>query len=148
MSMPEDLAAIDRYMKETPGKTASAIRIKDDWTVWYDGIGWWGSYSQENYDHARNLRNQFNLANATTSEDLEMAQRVMQTGLTTEELAGGTRRTLSTGMYDEPLISSSTKLVVVAIGAFSAVIYIGAKLLELETLGPKLATKWLGKVSS
>lgn len=141
--MPEDLAAIDRYMKGTLTKTGAAVKIRDEWTEWYDGIGWWGSYSQENYDHARNLRNQFNLANATTAAERDQAQYVIETGMTTEEMAGGTRRNLSTGMYAEPLVSSETKFVLIA-GAVAASVTGGILLLgKLEMMGPKLLARLL-----
>ncbi len=141
--MPEDLAAIDRYMKGTLTKTGAAVKLRDEWTEWYDGIGWWGSYSQENYDHARNLRNQFDLANATTQAELEQVQRVIRTGMTTEEMAGGTSRNLSTGMYAEPLVSSETKFVLIA-GAVAASVTGGILLLgKLEMMGPKLLARLL-----
>ena len=123
MSMPEDLAAIDVYIKTQTAKTKAAIAVRDEWTTWYDGVGWWGSYSQENYDHARNLRNDFNLANATTREETAAVKDQMQNGLTTEELEGKTRRTLSDGTYAEPLLSESTRatltvaLIAAAVGA-------------------------------
>lgn len=148
MSMPEDLAAIDRYMKNTPVLTAAARAVKDEWVVWYDGIGWWGSYSQANYDHARNVRNRFNLANAVTAEDRAWVDYVMRTGLTTEEMAGGTRRTLSTGMYDEPpkpILSDTTRVALIAGGVATAVGVILITIGKLETLGPRLALKMLGK---
>jgi hypothetical protein len=71
---------------------------------------------------------EFNLANAVTPEQVAQVLLVMQTGLTTEELNGGTRRTLSSGMYDEPLISESTKttLGIAAVLAAVGIIAYGA----------------------
>jgi len=107
MGYSEDLAAIDRYIKSAPLNTSEARKLRDEWTRFYDGLGW--SPSLEEYDAARNLRNRFNLANAITAADKAHVEVVMKSGMTTEEMAGGTDRRLLSGMYDEPLFSSSTR---------------------------------------
>ncbi len=135
MSMPQDLAAIDVYIKTQPIKTKAATKVRDEWTVWYDGVGWWGSYSQENYDHARNLKHNFDLANAVNAEETAAVRDQMQNGLTTEELEGGTRRTLSDGTYAEPLLSESTRMTLGLIGVAAAVggaLWLGKSLLESQ----------------
>lgn len=110
MSKFDDLEAIDRYITSQPVNTAAAARIKDEWIGWHDNVSTWLGVSQEDYDHARNLRNQFNLANAITPEAQTAARNTIKTGMTTEEMAGGTDRRLSNGMYGEPLFSAQTRL--------------------------------------
>ncbi len=102
MSQGEDMAAINRYMTSQDMKTKKAETIHDEWVRWWDGLGWWEkNFDLATYDKARNLRNTFNLANATNAAETAAVKRVMQTGITTEEMAGGTKRTLASGMYSE-----------------------------------------------
>lgn len=117
----DNVEAIDRYIKNAPLNTKAAGAIRDEWTRFFDEFSW--SYAtQEQYDRARNLRNRFNLANAVTQSDKEQVLHVMQTGLTTEELAGGTSRRLIDGSYIEPLLTAETKAKLV----FGGVIIAGA----------------------
>jgi hypothetical protein len=130
MSRADDMEAIDRYIKGTPLKTAAARDVYNEWTIWFDNISLY--YSQGNYDHARNLRNRFNLANAQTTAEQARAKEVMATGMTTEEMAGGTRRTLADGSYAEPLISPSTQFLIGVGLALAAVGFVALKIGELE----------------
>jgi len=115
----ENVEAIDRYIKGATLNTPAATAIRDDWTKFYNEFSW--SYaSQEDYDRARNLRNRFNLANAITKAQKEQVEHVMKTGLTTEELAGGTSRKLSSGMYEERLFSEETRTALI-LGGIAAV---------------------------
>jgi hypothetical protein len=117
MSQSEDMDAVNVYMSTTTIQTPAAAKIHDEWRTWYDDLGWFTrNYESETWDHARNLKNNFNLANATTASDYQAAQEVAQRGLTTEELAGGVRRTLASGQYAEPLISTNTKLGLAVVG--------------------------------
>lgn len=123
MSQSEDMEAVNRYIASAPLKTKEAGRVHDEWRRWYDGLSWLEkSWDSETWDRARNLRNQFNRANAVTAVEKERAENQIRTGLTTEEIAGGVRRTLSTGDYDVPLLSSSTRL---ALGGALALAGIG-----------------------
>lgn len=110
----DDIDAINRYVVYAKVNTKDAGKVKDEWIKWHDSLGWWDrNMSPEVYDKARNLRNKFNLANATSAKEKEEIRNVQQTGLSTEEMQGGTRRILSTGTYetpDEPIIPSSFKL--------------------------------------
>lgn len=111
MSQSEDMDAINRMMAGAPLRTKAAAAVHDEWIKWWDGLSWWEkALDGETYDRARNLRNQFNRANAVTASDRAAVERMQTTGLTNEEIAGGTRRTLSTGDYDVPLLSTSSRL--------------------------------------
>jgi hypothetical protein len=107
MSYDADLKAIDVYIKGSPLYTAEATQIRDEWTVWYKDLGWFTS--EEDYDHARNLRNRFNLANSRTQAEYARAKETVQRGMTSEEMAGGTSHALASGMYEEPLLSEKTR---------------------------------------
>lgn len=111
----DDIDAINRYIaQDTPVKTKEAGKLRDEWIRWHDSLGWWDkNMDQAVYDRARNLRNAFNLANSTSAKEKAQVKEVQQTGLTTEEMQGGVRRTLSSGDYsesDEPWIPTSFKL--------------------------------------
>lgn len=98
----EDMDAIAQYMAATPARTAAAQKTQDDWKVWLDGLSWWNrNYDRPTYDHARNLRNAFDLANATTAAEQTSAQQKIKTGLTTEEMTGGPTRITSDGKFSE-----------------------------------------------
>jgi hypothetical protein len=98
----EDMDAIAQYMAGTSARTAAATKAQDAWKVWYDGVSWWNkNYDRPTYDHARNLRNAFDLANATTAAEQTQVQQVIKTGLTTEEMTGGPTRITSGGTFSE-----------------------------------------------
>ncbi len=111
----EDMEAIDWYFYETEAKTAAARNLKDDWIVWYDGLSWYDkSYDEDVYDEARERRDAFNKANATSAAELEQVEFVQEHGMTTEEMEGGTSRKTSEGTYGakEPLLSTKTKIII------------------------------------
>ncbi len=111
MSQIADMEAVNRYIAGAPLKTKAAGAAHDEWVKWFDGLSYLEkALDSETWDRARNLRNKFNEANAVTAAEKEQAARVRTTGLTTEEIAGGTRRALSTGDYDVPLLSTSTRM--------------------------------------
>lgn len=121
-----NLDAISRYMSDTPVKTQAASRAKDAWVIWYDGLDFidknWPS--QQVYDMARNLRNAFNKANATTPKELAAVVQTQQTGLSSEQLQGQSDRRLATGDYieaPEPFVPLRIKIV-----AFLTLLGIGA----------------------
>jgi hypothetical protein len=135
MSQSEDMDAINRYMMRMDLMTGQAAQHRDAWVVWYDNLSWW-ERTQDGaiYDEARNRRNEFNLANAVTPEEKAGVLHVMQTGMTTEEMAGGTRRTLSSGMYSLPettiegktdLLTFRGKVALALLGVASASLYAG-----------------------
>lgn len=122
----EDIEAINRYIVYTEARTKDALKIRDEWIRWHDGLGWWKKNMEQSvYDEARNIRNRFNLANATSKAEKEHVQHVQQTGLSTEEAQGDTRRVLSSGMYetpDQPLIPTAFKI---GVGATLVVAVLG-----------------------
>lgn len=98
----DDIDAIAQYMAGTPYRTEEARKIQDKWKVWLDGVSWWNkNYDRPTYDRARNLRNAFNLANATTAAQQAAAQQVIKTGMTTETMTGGASRITSGGTFSE-----------------------------------------------
>lgn len=114
-----NIKAINTYIMTTPLATSAAGNVRNEWLKWHDGLGWYSREypSVEIYDQARNLRNKFNLANAKTAEEKEQVKRVMQTGLTSEELRGETKRTTAEGGYlapppgeSEPWLPMKTKV--------------------------------------
>jgi len=98
----EDIDTIAKYMSGTPYRTEAARKIQDEWKVWLDGVSWWDkNYDRPTYDHARNLRNSFNKANATTAAEAAAAEHVIKTGMTTETMTGGASRITSGGTFSE-----------------------------------------------
>jgi hypothetical protein len=91
----DDIKAIQRYFADTPAKTPKAVSIKDEFIKWHDGL-WF--YSEADWDKARNYRNEYNLANATTAVEKAAVQTVLKTGQSAEQLQGRVDRRLSTGM--------------------------------------------------
>ena len=117
MSTTEDIEAVNRYMMTTEAVTEKAVELKDEWVRWYNDLSWYALNvgNQSTYDEARNRRNAFNLANATTPEERAGAKKVARKGLTTEEMQGGVKRTDSQGRFpeeDKPLIPTEYKVVV------------------------------------
>jgi len=98
----EDMDAINRFMMNTPFKTSAAEKLHNDWLRWYDALSWYDrNYSTNTYDAARNRRNAFLAANATTAAEQQAADTVKRTGLTTEEMFGKTKRITSKGEFPE-----------------------------------------------
>jgi hypothetical protein len=98
----DDIDAIAQYMSATPAVTDSARKIQDEWKVWLDGVSWWNkNYDRPTYDHARNLRNLFNLENVTTAAQQANVRQVIKTGMTTETMTGGPSRITSGGTFSE-----------------------------------------------
>jgi hypothetical protein len=99
----DDIKAIHAYFVGTEVKTTEAQKIKDSFLRWYDTL-WitWNYVDEADYDLARNQRNHFNLANATTAAEKAQVQEVITSGLTSEQMQGGTDRRLSTGMLPGP----------------------------------------------
>lgn len=100
-------AMFDTVQVNTPG----AQSIKNDFVRWYDDLSWFDKRLQSNYDLARNLRNRFDLANATTPEAKAAVQTVLTTGLSTEQLQGQPDRRDETGMLPGPKVPPKPPLV-------------------------------------
>lgn len=123
----DDMAAIKAYFVRTKAVTPSAVKIKDDFTKWYDSL-WF--MTQSDYDLARNMRNNFNLANATSPTELESVKRVIKTGLTAEQMHNEPDRRLSSGMFPGATTPPKTPLFpwwvwasVAVVGGLSLVAY-------------------------
>lgn len=115
MSISQDLKAINTYMVTTEAKTSKATVLKDSWLEWFDHLGFWDLQinDKNTYDEARNRRNAFNSANATTQEEKVAAKTQAAKGFTTEEMQGGDKRISSKGVYqteDKPLIPTEYKI--------------------------------------
>jgi hypothetical protein len=122
MSQSADMDALNLYIAGAPLRTKAAGGVHDEWVKWFDGLSYLEkALDSETWDRARNLRNQFNEANAVTTAEREAATRMRTAGLTTEEIAGGTRRALSTGDYDVPLLSTSTRLAIGGVALLAGV---------------------------
>lgn len=127
-----NVAAINEYIMTQPINTPASAAVKDEWLKWHDTLGWYQQQftSTDNYDAARNLRNKFNEANATTAEEKAQVKYIQQTGLSSEELRGETDRRTSDGGYldhppeSEPWIPTKTKIAGVLIGLSAAALWV------------------------
>ena len=102
-----NLEATNRSIMETEAKTPLARKLKDDWIEWYEDLSYYErNMDWDTWDEARNRRNEFWEANATTPEELEQVQTVIREGMTSEEYAGEARRQRESGRFgdEEPLI--------------------------------------------
>ncbi len=128
----DDIAAINKYIVYTKTNSKGAIKIRDEWIKWHDNLGWWDKNMDSSvYDEARNKRNAFNNANAKDAAELAQVKLTQQTGLSTEEMYGGTRRVLADGTYETPdpvIVPTSMKLAVGVTGAAALAGYIAFKL--------------------
>lgn len=97
----KNLDAIKAYFEATEAKTQPARLVKDEFTRWYDQLGFLDRSDSNTYDHARNLRNEFNEKNAVTSSEKAAVKQVESTGVTTEETEGQPRRETSEGRFPE-----------------------------------------------
>lgn len=94
----QDMEAINRFMSDTVAVTPEAVKLKDDWIKWWDQLGWWEkSIETGPFDEARNRRNAFIRANVTSAADREAVERVIKTGVTTEEMSPDDWWTLNPG---------------------------------------------------
>ena len=155
----EDVKSINKYITEkaklsTTTKTAKKVadtKWRPFYEKWLANSDWWttsiGDYSntQENYDIARNIRNEFNRANAVTDSQKEAVERQIQTGITSEEweadfnavvsgkpVGTAPRRTTSTGDYlekedleGEDFVPLRLKVLAGAIGVVALAAYLG-----------------------
>lgn len=99
MSQSEDLAAINDYMKRTAAVTPEATKLRQSWLTWYPSLSWYQlNFSTDIRDEASTRRNKFNLANATSPAAKANVERVIMTGMDTNQMQGGQRKeTLPTG---------------------------------------------------
>lgn len=102
-SQDQDIDAITQYITVTrKPKTVAAIAKQDEYKKWIDTVSWWNkNYDRPTYDHARNLRNEFDELDAVTPAEKAAVALVHKTGLTTEEMEGGASRVSSEGRFSE-----------------------------------------------
>jgi hypothetical protein len=110
-----DMIAINRYISDTVAITPEAVKLKDSWIIWWNGLTWYQkNIASETFDEARNRRNAFFVANAPTEKEKDAVKQVIETGGTEEESEGKPRRTLSSGNFPgpppAPLIPSLLKI--------------------------------------
>lgn len=103
----DDLRALNAYMHSVTPKTDAARKLLSDWAGWWVAVGDPSNYMflvpDEVWDEARNRRNAFNLANATTPQEHAQVQEVIKSGVTTEAARGEPeRRDPNTGMFPIP----------------------------------------------
>jgi hypothetical protein len=97
MSQEQDMEALDAYMSATPAVTPQAVALKNAWRAWFDGLTFISRRESDNWDEARNRRNDFNRANAVTPAEKKQVEQTIKTGQTTEQSAGETDRRDSNG---------------------------------------------------
>jgi hypothetical protein len=137
--------AIYQYFIETVAKTPDAQSLKREFFAWYDGL--WVVGSDEDYKRATNFRNDFNRANASTPQQAQQVNQVIQTAVDMPGRPDLQGRKTSDGNFEIPngLGPGSGQLGVYLKGAavgsiggaiLAAVIYYGAKLYaELTPIG-------------
>ena len=144
MSAGEDIEAINQFFHrpENAPKTVNARAVFNEFVQWYEAnkpgaLGWW---SDADKDHASNLRNNYNRANAVTAKEKAATERVITTGMSTEQMMGETDRRDADGNVVEqppgvahqwwfwPAIAAGVAVVVSTVAPKIASIYIGKKL--------------------
>jgi len=129
LSNSDDMNAINDYMMATPAVTPTAVGLKDQWVSWWSNLGMFSNFGTTNYDEARNRRNTFDLANATTAAQVAQVRAVMTQGQSTEQDSGDTDRRLSTGMMpNPPLIPVQYQVAAEAVGVAAIVLLVLRKL--------------------
>jgi hypothetical protein len=113
----ENIEAIARYIGgQEPARTPAAVKVRDEWQRFYSSLGGFEkNFEQQAYDRARNIRLEFNRANAVTPEQVQAVDEQALRGVTSEEMAGEADRRRSDGTYVPPP-SGSTSAAHVAIG--------------------------------
>jgi len=138
-----NIDAINRYMSAQNPLTPAASKAKDEWRIWHDNLGWYDKTfpSVAVYDHARNLRNKFNVANTISAAEKAAVIAVQQMGLSSEELRGEPDRRLESGGYSEPrdkepFFPLRVKIAAAAIGAALVAVTV-VKKLYIDPLLPR-----------
>ncbi len=132
----DNLEAIVSFFNRSEPVTDSARKIKDAFANWYGNLGWYDKHmdTENAVNHAMNSRDEFNRANATTAAEREQVERVIKTGLKTEQVLGlpEKARTSSGALHEDvpPLIPTPYKIAAAA-AAGVAIVAIAAKKLHL-----------------
>jgi len=139
-----NVEAINDFMHRTPPATPAGAIAFNDWVTWYEktkpaDFNPFGFWSDADVDHARNLRNAFNRANAVTAAEKKQVDEVIKTGQTLEQAQGQTDRRNAAGDIIEqppgvvhqwwfwPAIALGTGIVVATVAPAVVKMYVGAK---------------------
>lgn len=132
----EDLRAINDFFHRPANapKTAAAKAVFNEWIAWWEdnGDNWFNGTAE--LDHARNLRNDYNRANAVTAEAKAQVESVIRTGMTSEQAAGETDRRNAEGGFTEPPLSVVKRWWFwpsVASGATLAVVFVVPRVVKM-----------------
>lgn len=144
MSASEDIEAINEFFHRAGNepKTPAARAVFNEFVKWYEDtkpgpLGWW---SDGDKDHASNLRNAYNRANAVTAQEKATAERVIKTGMSTEQMMGETDRRDADGNVVEqpkgaahqwwfaPAVAAGVTATLLLVGPRLVSIYLGKKL--------------------
>lgn len=87
----DDVRAIHRYLQEQPPVTEEGDNIRSAALRWFDDLGYTDWDDDDTLNQARTYRNQFDLANAESSQEKKMIQDHWRRGQTSEESRGETR---------------------------------------------------------
>lgn len=137
----DNIDAINDFFHRTSPVTPAAAIAFNDWVKWYEATkpGLLSYWSDADVDHARNLRNAFNRANAVTTAEKKQVDEVIKTGQTIEQSAGEPDRRNAAGDIVEqppglahqwwfwPAIALGTGVVVATVAPSIVKLYIGAK---------------------
>jgi hypothetical protein len=104
-AVDDNLRAINDFFHrpENAPKTAAAKKVFNQWVEWWEANkdNWFNG--QAEFDHARNLRNDYNRANATTPSEKAAVEQVIRTGVSIEQAQGETdRRNASGDLVEAP----------------------------------------------
>lgn len=138
----ENIEAINAFFHDPSNapKTQAATAAMNEWVRWYEAnkpgaFGWW---SDDDFDHARNLRNAFNRANAVTTAEKQQVEQVIRTGQSAEQSQGETdRRNASGDIVEHPPGALHSPWFWAGVA--------GATGIVLAVAGPKLVSLYLGK---
>ncbi len=132
-----NMEAINKYIMEAPVRTAKAQAVQIEWIKFWKehekSILW---YSDDEYDQARNIKHNFDLANATSSSEQQAAKDQASQGLTSEELRGNVRRSTRDGTYivdDEPFVPTRVTVAAVGILGLIGIGWLGMKYYNLTS---------------
>jgi len=129
--LAQDMEAINKYIMEKTPLTPEAKAVQVEWIKFWKehqkSILW---YSQDEFDQARNIKRNFDLANAISSAEKAVVENHYASGITSEETKGGVRRSTSEGVYivdEEPFLPTRVKVAGLGILALLGIGYVGVK---------------------
>ena len=112
----QDMNAMGRHMAAVIANTSAATKLLTEWNVWFHGLSWYErNVDEQIWMLARNKVNQFNLANASNSDERDAVMRqIQQGGKFAQVMAAGKGESLpvnaETGMFEISQPSSPLKM--------------------------------------